>query len=74
MRLLDSITDATNVNLSKLREIVKDRGAWCAAAGVISPLIYSSILGTPTDLGSSFFSILSFCLFILFMGFSRQEY
>ena len=31
MRLLDSITDATNVNLSKLREIVKDRGAWCAA-------------------------------------------
>ena len=28
----------------------------------------------PTDLGSSSFSILSFCLFILFMGFSRQEY
>ena len=27
----------------------------------------------PTDLGSSF-SILSFCLFIHFMGFSRQEY
>ena len=27
----------------------------------------------PTDLGSSSFSILSFCLFILFMGFSRQE-
>ena len=27
-----------------------------------------------TDLGSSSFSILSFCLFILFMGFSRQEY
>ena len=27
-----------------------------------------------TDLGSSPFSILSFCLFILFMGFSRQEY
>ena len=26
------------------------------------------------DLGSSSFSILSFCLFILFMGFSRQEY
>ena len=29
---------------------------------------------TPTDLGSSSFSILSFSLFILFMGFSRQEY
>ena len=28
----------------------------------------------PTDLGSSSFSILSFRLFILFMGFSRQEY
>ena len=27
-----------------------------------------------TDLGSSSFSILSFFLFILFMGFSRQEY
>ena len=27
-----------------------------------------------TDPGSSPFSILSFCLFILFMGFSRQEY
>ena len=28
----------------------------------------------PTNLGSSPFSILSFCLFTLFMGFSRQEY
>ena len=28
----------------------------------------------PTDLGSSSFSVLSFCLFILFIGFSRQEY
>ena len=28
----------------------------------------------PTDLVSSSFIILSFCLFILFMGFSRQEY
>ena len=28
----------------------------------------------PTDLGSSSFSILSFCVFILFMGFSGQEY
>ena len=27
-----------------------------------------------TDLGSSSFSVLSFCLFILFMGFSRQEH
>ena len=28
----------------------------------------------PTDLGNSSFSVLSFCLFILLMGFSRQEY
>ena len=35
-----------------------------------SPVIYWA----PTDLGSSSFSILSFCLFILLMGFSRQEY
>ena len=28
----------------------------------------------PNDLGSSSFGILSFCLFMLFMGFSRQEY
>ena len=28
----------------------------------------------PTDLWSSSFSVLSFCLFLLFMGFSRQEY
>ena len=28
----------------------------------------------PTDLRSSSFSVLSFCLFILLMGFSRQEY
>ena len=31
MRRLDSITDLIDVNLSKLQEIVKDRGAWCAA-------------------------------------------
>ena len=36
-------------------------------SGVTSPLFSSSILA-PTDLGSSSFSILSFCLFILFMG------
>ena len=35
-----------------------------------SPVAYWA----PSDLGSSSFGILSFCLFILFMGFSRQEY
>ena len=28
---LDSITDSMHMNLSKLGEMVKDRGAWCAA-------------------------------------------
>ena len=32
MRWLESITDSMDMNLSKPRETVKDRGAWCAAA------------------------------------------
>ena len=28
----------------------------------------------PTDLGSSSFSVIPFCLFMIFIGFSRQEY
>ena len=31
MRWLVSITDSINMNLSKLQEIVMDRGAWHAA-------------------------------------------
>ena len=31
MRWLDGIVDALNMNLGKLREMVRDRETWCAA-------------------------------------------
>ena len=30
IRWLDSFTDSMDMNLSKLRKVVEDRGAWCA--------------------------------------------
>ena len=38
MRWLDGITDTTDITLSKLREIVKDRETWCAAVHRVTEL------------------------------------
>ena len=44
-------------------------------SGIISPLFSGSILGTHWSVEFTFqWTFISFCLFILFMGFSRQEY
>ena len=36
MRWLDGITDSMHMNLCKLGDMVKDRGAWCAAVHRVS--------------------------------------
>ena len=60
---------------------VTSTAGYCFRFGSISSfflklfLHWSSVAcWAPTHLGNSSFSIVSFCLFILFMGFSRQEY
>ena len=44
MRWLDSIINSVDMNFNKLREIVEDRGAWCA-------IVYG-VLKSRTGLGN----------------------
>ena len=60
--------------------VTSTTGWWCCFGSISSfflglflywcPVAYWA----PTDQGSSSFTVLYFCIFILFMGFSRQEY
>ena len=68
-------------NRSLLPLLVTSTTGWWCCFGSISSVFLELFLHwspvaywTPTNLRSSSFSVLSFCVFILFMGFSSQEY
>ena len=76
MRWLDSITDSMDASLSELRELVMDMEAWYVRFMGLQRVghDWATELNWTELTWWVHLSVFCYFLFILFMGFSRQEY